>query len=130
MGRSGTDRRAPACTAMAAAAGAAAAARKVSCVVVGAGERGTAYARYATVFPDLLQVTAVCEPRAARRRIAADRHGLSADAAFDGWAALLDRPKLADFAIIATQASLSAPTPVLLPWPIQSPSPHRPPALP
>lgn len=76
-------------------------ARVVTCVVVGAGERGTVYSQYATEFPERLRVVAVCEPRVVHRERLAKQHKVLQT--FDDWKPLLDVPKLADFAIIATQ---------------------------
>lgn len=76
-------------------------AHAVTCVVVGAGERGTVYSQYAAIYPDRLRVEAVCEPRKVHRDRLVERHDVPK--AFDDWRALVSMPKLADFAIISTQ---------------------------
>ena len=85
----------------------AAAPRCVTCVVIGAGERGTAYAQYATVFPDRLTVVAVCEPRPAFRAKMQTAHALKDTQCFESWTDLVTATgthgkPLADFAIVAT----------------------------
>ena len=75
----------------------------VTCVVVGAGQRGSVYAQYASALPSKLQVVAVCEPRAVHRRRMAAKHSISENQVFEDWQPLLAMPKVADFAIVATQ---------------------------
>ena len=74
----------------------------VSLLVVGAGQRGRAYARHA-VHSGAGRVAAVAEPDPGRRDRFAREFGLPADRVFDSWAALRDRERLADAAIVATQ---------------------------
>ncbi|XP_042217804.1 uncharacterized protein LOC121863286 isoform X2 [Homarus americanus] len=77
--------------------------RKVTAIVVGAGNRGKNYARYAEDFPHLFQVVAVAEPRTQAREFVKNKHSLSQDRCFDSWEFLVEKSKLADCAIIATQ---------------------------
>lgn len=73
-------------------------------LVIGAGSRGlTVYADYAARHPDEFRVVAGAEPRVHYRQQLQQRHGISPDALFEDWRLLLDRPKLADAAVIATQ---------------------------
>jgi predicted dehydrogenase len=74
----------------------------VSLLVVGAGQRGRAYARHA-VRSGAGRVVAVAEPDPGRRDRFAGEFGLSADRVFGSWAELHGRERLADAAIIATQ---------------------------
>lgn len=77
--------------------------RKVTTVVIGAGNRGKNYASYALQFPHLFQVVAVAEPRKHARERIQIAHTLSEERCFTGWESLAEEPKLADCAIIATQ---------------------------
>ncbi|MFM7068537.1 MAG: Gfo/Idh/MocA family protein, partial [Actinomycetes bacterium] len=77
--------------------------RALTGVVVGAGDRG--YDSYARLFldePDQGRIVAVAEPDAGRRDRFADRYSVAGSACFDSWKELFDRPKMADFALIAT----------------------------
>src|SRR5579859_5923543 len=49
----------------------------VSVVVIGAGERGSGYARWAARHPDRASVVAVAEPREVRRARFAAEHGVA-----------------------------------------------------
>ena len=77
----------------------------VTLAVVGAGSRGAVYASFARAQPDRARVVAVAEPRHDRRRALLAAHGLedSAPSAFERWEQLVDGPRLADVAVIATQ---------------------------
>ncbi|XP_068207227.1 putative oxidoreductase YteT isoform X1 [Palaemon carinicauda] len=77
--------------------------RKVTAVVVGAGNRGKNYANYALQFPDLFDVVAVAEPRKHAREYFQHNHSLKVENCFVGWETLILQPKLADCAIVATQ---------------------------
>nr|XP_045601637.1 uncharacterized protein LOC123760172 [Procambarus clarkii] len=80
--------------------------RKVTAVIIGAGNRGKNYARYAEDFPHLLEVVAVAEPRVHARERIQRKHALCQDRCFESWEPLAEKPKLADCAIIATQDQL------------------------
>ncbi|MFB6614591.1 Gfo/Idh/MocA family protein [Streptomyces sp. NPDC085524] len=74
----------------------------VTLAVVGAGDRGTGYARWALAHPERARVVAVAEPRRIRRdRFAAD-HGLDAGAAVEDWRELAARGRVADAVLICT----------------------------
>jgi predicted dehydrogenase len=72
-------------------------------VVVGAGDRG--YDAYATLLldePDLGRIVAVADPDAGRRERFARRYSLGVADGYPGWVELFERPRMADYAIIAT----------------------------
>lgn len=74
----------------------------VTLAVIGAGLRGQSYARHA-LETGRARVVAVAEPDPLRRASLAAQHGVPPDNVFADWRELLDRPRLADAAIIATQ---------------------------
>jgi predicted dehydrogenase len=75
----------------------------VSIVVLGAGNRGTGYARWALRHPDRARVVAVAEPREVRRARFAAEHGIPAADAVADWEDLAARPRFADAVLICTQ---------------------------
>jgi predicted dehydrogenase len=77
-------------------------------VVIGAGQRGTGYARWARRHPDRASVVAVAEPREVRRARFAVEHGIGAGNAVADWRQLADRGRLADAVLICTQDRLHA----------------------
>ncbi|KAK0388501.1 hypothetical protein NLU13_4744 [Sarocladium strictum] len=80
----------------------------VTIAVVGAGSRGTTYARYALERPDLAKVVAVAEPARFRRTRLAKDHGIAEELQFADWKQLLAKGKVADAVIIATLDHLHA----------------------
>ena len=80
--------------------------KKLSAVVVGYGGRGAAYAKYAVDHPEELNIVAVAEPNPMRRASAAVRHNIPADHLYATWQELAAHPKMADFAILATQDNM------------------------
>jgi len=75
-------------------------------VVIGAGDRGAnAYVPLLLQEPALGRLVAVAEPDAARRDAFADRFAIPEAMRFADHAALLSRPAIADFALIATPDS-------------------------
>ena len=76
---------------------------KIQAVVLGYGNRGASYSDYAVKHPDDLEIVAVADPIANRLQYAAQLHGLPEDRIFTDWRQIADQPKMANFAIIATQ---------------------------
>jgi len=75
----------------------------VSLIVIGAGSRGTTYARFAAEFPERAKVVGVAEPRDAYRNNLVEAHEIPADSIFTDWKQAAARPRFADAVIIATQ---------------------------
>lgn len=65
-------------------------------VVLGAGNRGNVYGRYALEHPEELRIVAVAEPNLERRNAFARKHGIPQEACFDSWEALIASGKRAD----------------------------------
>lgn len=84
-------------------AGQASAPRQVTCIIIGAGQRGSVYQHYAVEHPDRLKVVAVAEPRDWPREAVAKRHGVTPDMIHTDWRPLAGLPRFADCAIISTQ---------------------------
>ncbi|TDU88845.1 oxidoreductase family protein [Kribbella voronezhensis] len=76
--------------------------KPVTLALVGAGLRGTHYARLAVATGNV-RIAAVAEPDPVRRERAAAEFGVPADSSYDGWESLAGVPKVADAVIIATQ---------------------------
>ena len=80
----------------------------VSMVVIGAGQRGTGYARWAKRHPDRAVVVGVAEPREVRRARLAAEHGIPARNVAADWRQLAGRGRLADAVLICTQDRMHA----------------------
>src|SRR6185312_1258398 len=80
----------------------------VSLIVVGAGQRGPGYARWARRHPERAIVVAVAEPSAARRARLAAEHGIAPQNAVTDWTELAGRGRLADAVLICTQDRMHA----------------------
>ncbi|NUT33526.1 MAG: Gfo/Idh/MocA family oxidoreductase [Hamadaea sp.] len=78
--------------------------KTVRLALIGAGDRGTAYARWALAHPDRVRVVAVAEPDPGRRERLAAAHGIPDSARHADWPDLLANPELdVDAVVIATQ---------------------------
>ena len=75
----------------------------VSIIVVGAGQRGSGYARWALRNPDRATVVAVAEPNGTRRARLAAEHRIAAGNAAADWRELAERGRFADAVLICTQ---------------------------
>jgi predicted dehydrogenase len=75
----------------------------VRLIVVGAGQRGSTYARYALHSPDKLQIVAVADPNDHARSSLAAEHGIPTAHTYTDWRELAALPRFADGVIIATQ---------------------------
>lgn len=80
--------------------------KKVTAIVIGYGCRGASYSDYSAKHPDELQIVAVADPIENRRQYAAQLHNIPDSHVFSSWEALAQMPKMADFAIIATQDNM------------------------
>lgn len=80
----------------------------VSLILVGAGQRGTGYARWARRHPERATVVAVAEPSPARRARLAAEHGITPANAVTDWTELAGRGRLADAVLICTQDRMHA----------------------
>ena len=79
----------------------------VDAVLIGAGNRGRyTYGAWALAHPDRLRIVAVAEPDPERRQGFAAQHGLPAEGCFDDWKPLLEAPRRAAVAIVATSDTL------------------------
>jgi predicted dehydrogenase len=74
----------------------------VNLIIIGAGSRGSSFARFAAEHPDLARVVGVAEPRSFYRQRVADQHGISPENVAADWQSLAARPKFADAVIICT----------------------------
>ena len=77
-------------------------------IIIGAGDRGAAYASFADAHPDRFRVVGVADPRLEYRTALASRYQIPDEHVFSDWADALDRARFADIAIIATPDSLHA----------------------
>src|SRR6476659_4390586 len=80
----------------------------VSLIVVGAGQRGTGYARWARRHPERSTVVAVAAPSPARRARVPAEHGIAPQNAVTDWTERAGRGRLADAVLICTQDRMHA----------------------
>lgn len=80
--------------------------KKLTAVVIGYGSRGSKYANYACEHPDELEIVAVVDPLENRCATAIEKHGLTKEQIYSDWKEIAELPKMADFAIIATQDNM------------------------
>jgi len=77
--------------------------KKLNLLVVGAGQRGRAYAKYALDNPERVKVVAVAEPRDFYRNNMASQHQIDSCQVFVDWKDAAAKGKIADAVVIATQ---------------------------
>lgn len=76
--------------------------KPVRLLLVGAGDRGSLYARWTLSAPDQAQVVAIAEPIEARREKLAAELGVPRDGLFSDWREVVARGRVAEAAIVAT----------------------------
>jgi len=76
--------------------------KRLKVIVIGAGSRGKGYTDIMSGSPEKFQVVGVAEPVESRREYIKEKHGVEEKYCFDTWEKILDIPKFADVAIIAT----------------------------
>ncbi|MBQ9112636.1 MAG: Gfo/Idh/MocA family oxidoreductase [Clostridia bacterium] len=72
-------------------------------ILIGAGNRGTTYVRHGAESCPEFELVGVADPDPVRRNYIKDKFSLPDIACFDSWEKILDQPRMADAAIIATQ---------------------------
>lgn len=75
----------------------------VKVIIIGAGNRGRVYAKYAKTYPDCMQVVGVSDIRASRKNDMGDKNGIPQDLRFGDWSEVFaSGRKLADAVVIST----------------------------
>jgi predicted dehydrogenase len=82
--------------------------KPVNLILIGAGSRGSSFARFAQQNPDQARVVGVAEPRSFYRQRVAEQNQLLPEHTSVDWQALAAQPKFADAVIIATPDRLHA----------------------
>ncbi|MBQ7293757.1 MAG: Gfo/Idh/MocA family oxidoreductase [Clostridia bacterium] len=77
--------------------------KKVSFIILGCGNRGNAYSKYAYSNPDKMEIVGIAEPVEARRNAFKERFNIPEENVVNDWRELLNRPKMADAVMITTQ---------------------------
>ncbi len=81
--------------------------RKLTAVLIGAGNRGTTYTDKMFDMPEMFQVIGVAEPVESRRNYIKEKHGIKDEMCFDGYESFFNlKEKVADFVIISTMDQL------------------------
>lgn len=80
--------------------------KKVTMIVVGAGDRGMSHAGYALQHPEEAQVVGVAEPRDYQRTQLAKAHGIADENVFTDWHAMAARERFADAVLICTSDAM------------------------
>lgn len=76
--------------------------KKLTAIVLGAGSRGTCYSKVMKKLPDKFDVVGVAEPMRHKRNHIKEMFNIPEENCFESWEGLLEKGKIADFAIIAT----------------------------
>ena len=75
--------------------------RQITVAIMGAGSRGTTYARYAEKFPEAMKVVAVSDIKPNRRDGTAAKYGIAPDKVFGDFHEMLAAGRVADVLVIA-----------------------------
>lgn len=76
--------------------------KPLTCIIIGAGNRGWGYSNYSANFPEQMKVIGIAEPSKIRQGIFRKQHNLKEQNIFDTWEDVFNKPKFADFVIIST----------------------------
>ena len=74
---------------------------EISLMIVGAGDRGQLYADLAARDPRV-RIAAVADPDERRRTTLAERHGVPSTRRYSDWRDVIEQPRIADAAVVAT----------------------------
>jgi len=75
----------------------------VKLLIVGAGDRGSEYSKFAILHPEQAEIVGVAEPRDFYRQRMVETHQIPAENVFPDWQAATNQDRFADAVIIATQ---------------------------
>ncbi len=78
----------------------------VKVILIGAGHRGNIYASYMLEYPEEMNIVAVADANASRRKQAAEDYNIPNEFCFSDWTDIFKRSKFADAVIIATPDQL------------------------
>lgn len=85
--------------------------KQLTAIILGVGSRGCIYANAMGKMPEKFNVVALADPLKSHRTTVQGWFNIPEENCFDSWEDLLNKPKMADFAIIATQDNMHlAPT--------------------
>ena len=76
--------------------------RPLTCIIIGAGNRGWTYSSYAANFPEQMTIVGIAEPVKIRQEKFKKAYNLDDSYIFDTWEHVFERPKFADFVIVST----------------------------
>lgn len=76
--------------------------RKIKVAAIGAGNRLNAYAEYACLHPEEMEIVAVVEPNEVRRKHCAERFHIPSEYCFASWTQFFEYPPLADAIFLCT----------------------------
>lgn len=75
---------------------------RIRLILIGAGQRGEAYGRYALTHPGETEVVAVVDPSLPRRAALGRQLGVPSEGLYASWEECLDLPRFADAVVVAT----------------------------
>lgn len=76
--------------------------KPLTCIIIGAGNRGWTYSLYASSFPEQMKIVGIAEPVKNRQEKFREAYKLDEKNIFDTWEHVFERPKFADFVIVST----------------------------
>ena len=76
--------------------------KQVTAIIIGAGNRGRLYARYAQNYPEHMKVVGVSDILESRCKAMADKHNVPAENRFGHYNEVFEKPKFADVVVVST----------------------------
>ena len=76
--------------------------KPLTAIIIGAGDRGTIYARFMSQMPDKFRIVGLADPQQSRRQRVQELCHLPDCACYASWETILQQPRIADVAVIAT----------------------------
>ena len=76
--------------------------KQITAIIIGAGNRGRLYARYAEKFPEHMKVVGVSDILESRRHAMGDKHNVPQENRFGHYNEVFTKPKFADVVVVST----------------------------